>query len=32
MTIEKTRGIEKAWELRERIERGDVTLEELTGR
>jgi hypothetical protein len=30
--IEKSRGFAKAWELRERLERGDVTLDELTGR
>jgi hypothetical protein len=30
--IEKARGFAKAWELRERLERGDVTLDELTGR
>ena len=30
--VEKSRGIAKAWELRERLERGDVTLDELTRR
>ncbi len=30
--IEKSRGFAKAWELRERLERGEVTLDELTGR
>ena len=27
--VEKSRGFEPAWDLRERLERGDVTLEEL---
>jgi len=30
--IEKSRGFAKAWELRERLERGDITLDDLTGR
>ena len=30
--IEKAHGCAKAWRLREQLERGDVTLEELTGR
>ena len=29
MAVEKSRGFDKAWELRERLERGEVTLEEL---
>jgi hypothetical protein len=32
MNVEKTRGYAKSWELRERLERGDVTLGELTQR
>ncbi len=30
--IEKAHGCAKAWELRERLEHGHVTLEELRGR
>jgi hypothetical protein len=30
--VEKSHGWAKAWGLRERLERGDVTLKELTGR
>jgi hypothetical protein len=32
MHVEKSRGIGKALELREKLERGEVTLDELTGR
>jgi hypothetical protein len=30
--VEKDRGFAKAWELRERLERGEVTLDDLTRR
>ena len=30
--VEKAHGFARAWGLRERLERGDVTLKELTGR
>ena len=29
IAVEKSCGFDRAWELRERLERGDVTLEEL---
>ncbi len=32
MDIEKAHGFARSWELRERLERGDVTLEELQRR
>lgn len=30
MGVEKARGFAKAWELREKLERGEITLEDLT--